>query len=49
MNIFYGKNDEKNIKINLSHNERFIKLFNDSIDIVMIEILRNDNIPNDKL
>ena len=47
--IFYGKIDKEAIKkIKLVHSERFIDTFEKPIDITLIEILKNDDIPEDK-
>jgi V8-like Glu-specific endopeptidase len=50
MIIFYGKiNKETEQKIKLDSNERFIKCFmNYNIDATIIEVLQEDNIPEDK-
>ena len=46
--MIYGKlNNEKKFKIKLDNKERFIKSFK-QIDITIIEILKNDNIPENK-
>ena len=49
INISYKENNEEmKIKIKLDKNQRFIKIFNKPISLALIEILENDNIPNDK-
>ena len=47
--ITYGKiNQETNLKIKLDINQRLIKTFLPPIDITLIEIIKSDNIPEDK-
>ena len=49
INIFYGKKgkeEERNIR--LDEDMRFIRTFNNNEDITLIEIIENDNIPEDK-
>ena len=48
-NIIYGKKEEENIKlIKLDKNERFIRIFENSPDIILIEIIESDNISEDR-
>ena len=47
--LFFGeKPREKKITIKLDKNERFIKVFNENIDATVIEILKSDDISEDK-
>ena len=49
INIFFGeKYKEKMISIKLDINIRFIKVFNEDLDVAVIEILKSDNIPTNK-
>ena len=49
LNIFYGKKyDETQKKITLDINQRFIKCFDKPIDVTIIEIIDNDDIPENK-
>ena len=48
INIYYGKaKKEKKVTIKLDNKERMIKCFED-LDVTIIEILKNDNIKEDK-
>ena len=47
--FYYGKyNEEENFKIKLDRNKRFIKCFDKPFDVTLIEILKEDNIKEDK-
>ena len=49
ISIYYGKKNYENKKIiNLEKNKRFIKCFPGPEDVTVIEILENDNIPENK-
>ena len=49
INFYYGKfKKEKYFKIKLDRNERFIKCFVEPFDVTMIEILKEDNINENK-
>ena len=49
ISLFFGeKKKEKKITIKLDKNERFIKVFNENIDATVIEILKSDDISEDK-
>jgi len=49
INIYYGpKKHEKEISIRLNRNKRFIRCFERPKDITVIQILKKDNIPEDK-
>ena len=49
INIFYGpKENEEEIRIRLNRNKRFIRCFEAPIDITVIQILKKDNISEDK-
>ena len=47
--LYYGKfGQEKDFKIKLDRNKRYIKCFNKPIDVTLIEILKEDNINEEK-
>ena len=47
--IYYGKkNQENEIKIRLEKTERIIQYFNFPVDVTFVEIIENDNIPENK-
>ena len=49
IDIYYGKiNQEINKKIKLDKNVRLIKTYKAPIDITLIQIIKSDNIPEDK-
>ena len=49
IDIYYGKiNQEINKKIKLDKNIRLIKTYKATIDITLIQIIKSDNIPEDK-
>lgn len=49
INVYYGiKSNETKRQIKLDKTERFIKCFEKPKDVTVIEILKNDNIPEDK-
>ena len=49
INIYYGpKDDEKKLSIRLNRNKRFIRCFEEPKDITVIQILKKDNISEEK-
>ena len=49
INIYFGeKQNEKKRYIKLDKKERYIKCFKEPIDVTVIEIINNDNIPENK-
>ena len=48
INVYHGKyKEEEKIEIKLDINKRIIKCYKD-LDVILIEILEEDNIPNEK-
>ena len=49
INLYYGEKDkEEERKIVLDETKRYIKVFNEDIDVTLIEIVKDDNIPENK-
>ena len=48
INVFFEDNSKDKITIKLDETQRFIKVFEEPIYIILIEILETDNVPKDK-